>query len=140
MNPQTVRTSGDGIENPEKLLPIESTFKRSQKLSSTSSIDADKIDKLGKEYLSKQFEKSSHQILYNPTVSDSQATNYPPPKLPKGKKFYLIPKLVTPNRQIQALRNRKLNLILMEPYKVSLCRSRNTVNDMSRNLQPSIYK
>lgn len=119
MNPQAVRTSGDGTENPEKSQPIESTFKRSQRSSTNSSVDADKIDKLGKEYLTKQFEKSSqHQILYNPTVSDSQALNYPPPVQPKGKRFYLIPKLVTPKSSIQALKNRKLNLVLMEPYKV----------------------
>lgn len=120
MNFQSVRTSGDGVENPEKTT-LETTFKRTQKTSSTSSVDADKIDKLGKEYLTKQFQSSSshHQILYNPTTSDSQKFNYPPAVQPKGKRFYLIPKLVTPKTSIQTLKNRKLNLVLMEPYRVS---------------------
>jgi hypothetical protein len=80
---------------------------------------------LGKDYLSKQFHSSSshHQILYNPTLSsaeNSQNFNYPPPIQPKGKKFFLIPKLVTPKSSVQSLKNRKLNLVLMEPYRVSI--------------------
>lgn len=120
MNFQSVRTSGDGVENPEKTT-LETTFKRTQKTSSTSSVD-DKIDKLGKEYLAKQLQSTSisshHQILYNPTASDSQSFNYPPPVQPKGKRFYLIPKLV-PKSSVASLKNRKLNLVLMEPYRVS---------------------
>lgn len=121
MNFQSVRTSGDGKEEAEKTT-LETTFKRTQKTSSTSSVDADKIDKLGKDYLTKQFQSSSlshHQILYNPTTSDSQKFNFPPAVQPKGKRFYLIPKLVTPKSSLQTLKNRKLNLILMEPYRVS---------------------
>lgn len=121
MNFQSVRTSGDGTENPEKAA-LETTFKRTQKSSTSSVDDKDKIDKLGKSYLTKQFQSSSshHQILYNPTTSDSQSFNYPPPVQPKGKRFYLIPKLVTPKSSVQSLKNRKLNLVLMEPYRVAI--------------------
>lgn len=114
MSSASVRTQGDGTEHPE----VTTTEVRSKGVvRKGSSVDADKIDKLGKDYLSKQ---TTSSILYDPRPSDNQNYNYPPPVQPKGKRFYLIPKLVKQSEIPQAsLKNRKLNLILMEPYKVS---------------------
>lgn len=117
---QQVRTQGDGIENTETT-QIERTFKSTPK---QSSVEANNnINKLGKEYLSKQTTSTS-TILYDPTTDQSQlSVNYPPPVVPKGKRFYLIPKLVkqSPDASRLGLKNRKLNLVLMEPYRVSSC-------------------
>lgn len=113
MNSAAVRTQGDGIENPEAKL-TEGTHKTIRK----HSVEAENIDKLGKEYLSKQ--TTSATILYDPTGTENQNFNYPPPIQPKGKRFYLIPKLVKQAEVSRGgLKNRKLNLILMEPYRVS---------------------
>lgn len=114
MSYSAVRTQGDGTEHPETTT-TEVHHKIAQK---KPSIDADKIDKLGKEYLSKQ--TTSASILYDPTNSEnSSPTNYPPAVLPKGKRFYLIPKLVKQSEESgKCLKNRKLNLVLMEPYRV----------------------
>lgn len=112
MSSASVRTQGDGTEHPD----VTTTEVRSKGVvRKGSSVDADKIDKLGKDYLSKQ---TTSSILYDPRPSDNQNYNYPPPVQPKGKRFYLIPKLVKQSELPQAsLKNRKLNLILMEPYK-----------------------
>lgn len=114
MSSESVRTQGDGTEHPE-VTTSDVGYKRAAR--KTSSADDDRIDKLGKDYLSKQ---TTSSILYDPTPSDSQNYNYPPPVQPKGKRFYLIPKLVKQSEFPKgALKNRKLNLVLMEPYKVS---------------------
>lgn len=115
MNSEAIRTQGDGTESPDHTATQEATSKNAPK---SASADADKIDKLGKQYLSKQFQSTS-SILYDPTNSETQNFNYPPPVQPKGKRFYLIPKLVQPKSSPVSIRNRKLNLVLMEPYRVS---------------------
>lgn len=113
MSSGTVRTQGDGTEHPDTTT-TEVHYKSAPK---KSSADADKIDKLGKEYLSKQ---TTSSILYDPTNSENQSFNYPPAVLPKGKRFYLIPKLMKQSEVSgKCLKNRKLNLVLMEPYRVS---------------------
>lgn len=113
MSSEAVRTQGDGTEHPD--VTADSSFK---KLSQSSSVAADNIDKLGKEYLSKQ---TTSSILYDPSPADkNQSFNYPPAVQPRGKRFYLIPKMVKSSEESRgALKNRKLNLVLMEPYKVS---------------------
>lgn len=115
MNSAAVRTQGDGIEHD---VIAETTFKKPQvgakHLDQSKSGDA--IDKLGKDYLSKQ---TTSSILYDP--SDKAAINFPIATLPKGKKFFLIPKLVKTTESRSGLKNRKLNLVLMEPYRVSGC-------------------
>lgn len=116
MNSAAVRTQGDGIENPDVTTP-EVPSKNAVK--STSVVD-DNIDKLGKEFLSKQFQSTSSIVRINPLNSESQNYNYPPPTQPKGKRFYLIPKLIkSSTAKINSLKNKKLNLVLMEPYRVS---------------------
>lgn len=113
MSSVSVRTQGDGTEHPD-VTTSEVGYKKQEP--KTSSGDADKIDKLGKDYLSKQ---TTSSILYDPTHSENQSFNYPPPVQPKGKRFYLIPKLAKQSELPQgALKNRKLNLVLIEPYKV----------------------
>lgn len=108
----SLRTQGDGIENSE-VKTTEGTHKTIRK----PSIEADNIDKLGKDYLSKQ--TTSATILYDPTGTENQNFNYPPAIHPKGKRFYLIPKLVKQTELSRGgLKNRKLNLVLMEPYRV----------------------
>lgn len=111
-NSSAVRTQGDGTESPE-VGPSEATFKKHSKASSDR---GEKIDKLGKDYLSKQ---QTSTILYDPAKVDKESYNFPPPVLPKGKRFYLIPKLVKHPEAARGLKNRKLNLVLMEPYRVS---------------------
>lgn len=111
MNSAAVRTQGDGTENPE-VKTTEGTHKTVRK----PSVEAKNIDKLGKDYLSKQ---TTSTILYDPTGTENQNFNYPPPIQPKGKRFYLIPKLVKQAETARGgLKNRKLNLVLMEPYRV----------------------
>ncbi|CRL08161.1 CLUMA_CG020913, isoform B [Clunio marinus] len=106
------RTSGDGTENPSKLLN-EGTFNSLPKTTSTNEHD---IDKLGKQYLSKQFQSTS-SILYDPSDAESDSFNFPKPVQPKGKRFYLIPKLKSLRKPEVPLKDRKLNLVLMEPYR-----------------------
>lgn len=114
MSSVSVRTQGDGTEHPDV---TTSDVGYKSIVRKASSIDADKIDKLGKDYLAKQ---TTSSILYDPTPSENQSFNYPPPVQPKGKRFYLIPKLVKQSElPHSSLKNRKLNLVLMEPYKVS---------------------
>lgn len=109
---QAVRTQGDGNESPDTRPEV--TVKSINK----PAVEPANIDKLGKEYLAKQFQSTS-TILYNPTTSTEENFNFPPAVQPKGKRFYLIPKLA-PSRSTTpaSLRNRKLNLVLMEPYRV----------------------
>lgn len=113
MSSGAVRTAADGTEHPDTIT-TEVHYKKAPK---KPSIDADKIDKLGKDYLAKQ---TTSSILYDPTNSENQSFNYPPAVLPKGKRFYLIPRLVKQSEDSRrSLKNRKLNLVLMEPYRVS---------------------
>lgn len=115
MNSAAVRTQGDGIENSE-VKTTEGTHKVVRKASVEAKSVAN-IDKLGKDYLSKQ--TTSATILYDPTGTEDQNFNYPPAVQPKGKRFYLIPKLVKQNQLTAGgLKNRKLSLVLMEPYRV----------------------
>lgn len=115
MNSAAIRTSGDGTESPEASL-VEA--KKSFICLESSSESAVRIDKLGKEYLTKQFQSTS-SILYNPSSSENKTLNYPLPIEPNGKRFYLIPR-IAPSKSLPAsLKNRKPTLILMEPYRVS---------------------
>jgi hypothetical protein len=107
----SVRTCGDGTENPE-VLEISKTTQRKQ----SSSQNEEEINLLGKRYLSKQMKSSSQILLVNPS-STTSAENFPLPVEPNGKRFYLIPKLVSKPQSVLT-KNRKLNLVLMEPYKV----------------------
>lgn len=112
---QAVRTQGDGNESPDTT-PEVTTKSNNKQPTAAENLN---IDKLGKEYLAKQFQSTS-SILYNPSASESESFNYPPPVHPKGKRFYLIPKLAPCKSLTPAsLKNRKLNLVLMEPYRVN---------------------
>lgn len=115
MSSGSVRTQGDGTDHPD-VITVDVNYK---KVSNSSSIAADNIDKLGKEYLSKQ---TTSSILYDPSpCENNQSFNYPPPIQPKGKRFYMIPKLVKSAEESRGtLKNRKLNLVLMEPYRVNI--------------------
>lgn len=117
MNSEAIRTQGDGNESPD--ITPEATHKSIAQAVQKAEDNNNKLDKLGRQYLSKQFQSTS-SILYNPTNTTDQTFNYPPPVEPKGKRFYLIPKLVhTTTAKPLSLRNKKLNLVLMEPYRVS---------------------
>jgi hypothetical protein len=115
MNPEAIRTQGDGIEHD---VTTEATHKRpaASAGASQASKSGDAIDKLGKDYLSKQ---TTSSILFDPSNQASSSISFPLATLPKGKKFYLIPKLFKTPESRSGLKNRKLNLVLMEPYRVS---------------------
>lgn len=114
MNTSALRTQGDGIENPDVAGSTESSAKIHRK----TSADDSKIEKLGKEYLAKQ-QTTSTTILFDPHQTDSGKYNFPPPVQPKGKRFYFIPKLAQQSEVSRGLKKRQLNLVLIEPYKVS---------------------
>lgn len=107
-----IRTSGDGTENPDKLPETSKSD-----VGSSSSQNVEQINMLGKQYLSKQMKSSSQLLLVNPSDTTS-ALNFPLPIEPQGKRFYLIPKLAAKSPSV-LLKNRKQNLILIEPYKVN---------------------
>jgi hypothetical protein len=107
-----IRTSGDGTENPE----LPETSKSVER--KTSAQNDERLNLLGKQYLSKQMKSSSQILLVNPSATTS-AENFPLPIEPVGKRFYLIPKLVSKPQSVLT-KNRKLNLVLMEPYKVCI--------------------
>lgn len=112
MNSHSIRTQGDGTEHPEILLEINRKVSR-------SSVDGEKVDKLGKQYLTKKIQSSS-SLLYNSSLNQENVANFPREVKPNGKKFFLIPKLIPPKSSELNLRNKRPKLILMEPYKVSL--------------------
>lgn len=109
-----IRTQGDGIENPEVVVET----RRKSMRSTSSAEDSEKVDKLGKQLLSKKIQSSSSSSFYS-SLSQSQVnvTNYPPEVKPIGKKFYLIPKLI-PNHNTLPKIPKTPKLIIMEPYKV----------------------
>lgn len=114
---QAVRTQGDGNESPDTTAEVTTTKSNNKQPTAAEDLN---IDKLGREYLAKQVQSTS-SILYNPSASESESFNYPPPVQPKGKRFYLIPKLAPCKSWTPAsLKNRKLNLVLMEPYRVNI--------------------
>jgi hypothetical protein len=118
MNSEAIRTQGDGIEHSSQD-NSETTRKKSQEsvrrlqVNETGGV----IEKLGKEYLLKQ---TTSSILFDPSNIHKSPSNFPAATVPKGKKFFLIPKLVNAGEPRSGLKNRKLNLILMEPYRVIL--------------------
>lgn len=115
-----IRTQGDGIENPETIVE---TRRRSNRSSSSLQEDTEKVERLGKQFLSKKIQSSSSSSSFYspPSLSQSHVvvSNFPPEVKPIGKKFYLIPKLVstTQNRSL-SLKPKIPKLIIMEPYKV----------------------
>jgi hypothetical protein len=117
MNTPTIRTQGDGTEYPEGQSAPE-TGRKVLRSTSSSAADSEKVDKLGKQYLSKKIQSSSSSI-YNSIGQPELVHNFPREVTPKGKKFFLIPKLVPPKTGL-SLRNRNPKLILLEPYRVSL--------------------
>lgn len=78
MSSEAVRQAGDGTEHPDGI-SVDVAYK---KATQTTSVAANNIDKLGKEYLSKQ---TTSSILYDPSPSE-KSFNYPPPVVP-GKLF-----------------------------------------------------
>ncbi|KAG5673347.1 hypothetical protein PVAND_003405 [Polypedilum vanderplanki] len=108
-----VRTQGDGREYPEETV-IET--KRKTQRSTSSAPDSEKIDKLGKQYLSKKIQSSATSI-YNPIGQQELVHNFPREVTPKGKKFYLIPKLVPKSSSNLKIKNKNPKLILLEPYR-----------------------
>lgn len=112
MNTSALRTQGDGTESPD----VAETA--AAKIHRKPSADDSKIEKLGKEYLAKQ-QTTSTTILFDPHQTDSGKYNFPPPVEPKGKRFYFIPKLAKQSEVNRGLKKRQLNLVLIEPYKVS---------------------
>lgn len=122
MTSHPVRTSADGAENPEV---VQETSRKV----SRSSIDGEKVDKLGKQYLFKKIQ-SSPSLIYNLSVNQEALINFPREVKPKGKKFYLIPKLIPSKTTDFSLKNKSPKLILMEPYKVShfIILSRSMIN------------
>lgn len=115
MNTSALRTQGDGTESPDVAGSAESS---AAKIHRKPSADDSKIEKLGKEYLAKQ-QTTSTTILFDPHQTDSGKFNFPPPVQPKGKRFYFIPKLAQQSEVSRGLKKRQLNLVLIEPYKVS---------------------
>lgn len=114
MNASALRTQGDGTESPDHACLTETLSKSQRK----TSADDSQIEKLGKEYLAKQ--TTSTTILFDPHQVDSGNFNFPPPVQPKGKRFYFIPKLAQQSEVNRGLKKRQLNLVLIEPYKVSI--------------------
>lgn len=114
MNTSALRTQGDGTESPDVAGPSEAT-----KIQRKPSVEDSQIEKLGKEYLATQ-QTTSTTILFDPHQTDSGKFNFPPPVQPKGKRFYFIPKLAQQSEVNRGLKKRHLNLVLIEPYKVSL--------------------
>jgi hypothetical protein len=113
MNNETIRTQGDGIDHTINESG-EAACKTPQKnFQGNQSVDS--IEKLGKEYLLKH---TTSSILFDPSKQAVAPANFPTATLPKGKKFFLIPKLVNTPEPRSGLKNRRLNLILMEPYRV----------------------
>lgn len=112
-----IRTQGDGIENPEVVVET----RRKSMRSTSSAEETEKVDKLGKQLLSKKIQSSSSSSSSSFYSSLSQAqvnvTNYPPEVKPIGKKFYLIPKLISHNNTLPK-KPKTPKLIIMEPYKV----------------------
>ena len=106
----SIREQGDGTECPEILAET------SRKASRSSFIDKE-VDKLGKKYLKEKIQSSS-SLLYDSSVVNLSVVNFPRQVQPKGKKFYLIPKLIPPKSAELHLKNKSPRLILMEPYKV----------------------
>lgn len=114
MNSSALRTQGDGTESPDASETAASKIQRKP------SVEDTKIEKLGKEYLAKQ-QTTSTTILFDPhQTTDSGKYNFPPPVQPKGKRFYFIPKLAQQSEVNRSLKKRHLNLVLIEPYKVSI--------------------
>lgn len=110
-----IRTQGDGIENPE----ITTEARRRSVKSTSSTEDTEKVDRLGKQFLSKKIQSSSSLSFYNPSLqSQSVVNNFPPEVKPNGKRFFLIPKLIPKKTNLLA-KPKAPKLIIMEPYKVS---------------------
>lgn len=115
-----IRTQGDGVENPEAVFETHSRSNRS-----TSSVeDTEKVDRLGKQLLSKKIQSSSSSSSFysQPSLSQSHVvvSNFPPEVKPNGKKFYLIPKLISSQNKSLTLKPKIPKLIIMEPYKVRI--------------------
>lgn len=115
-----IRTQGDGTENPE----VTQETRTRKALRSTSSnddnINDNNLKSLGREFISKKIQSSSStSSYYNPTVQQDNVINFPREVKPKGKKFYLIPKLITKGNNLTLVKNKTPKLILMEPYRVS---------------------
>lgn len=110
-----IRTQGDGVENPEVVVET----RRKSMRSTSSAEETEKVDKLGKQLLSKKIQSSSSSSSLYSSLSHSQVnvTNYPPEVKPTGKKFYLIPKLISQRNSLPKI-PRTPKLIIMEPYKV----------------------
>lgn len=127
MNTSALRTQGDGTESPDLAGVAEQSSKNQRK----TSADDSQIEKLGKEYLAKQ-QTTSTTILFDPHQSSSGSFNFPPPVQPKGKRFYFIPKLAQQSEVNRGLKKRQLNLVLIEPYKV-------TILDLTGSCYPNVY-
>lgn len=111
-----IRTQGDGNENPEI---VHESQRRSMK-STSSTEDTEKVDRLGKQFLSKKFQSSSSSSFYSSSLQSQKAvSNFPPEIKPIGKKFFLIPKLIAPKFTSSSNKPKSPKLIIMEPYKVS---------------------
>lgn len=113
-----IRTEGDGIENPSE---ATETSRRSLK-STSSAEDTEKVDRIGKQFLTKKFQSSSSSTsFFSPSLQTANiaVSNFPPEIKPAGKKFFLIPKLIAPTRSnVLPLKPKVPKLIMMEPYKV----------------------
>lgn len=103
----SMRTEGDGVENTS-VASVTEVIK-------TVTITQDKkninLDNLGRDFLNKQ---SHTSLLYNPSAEAN--INFPLPVEPKGKKFYLIPKLHQ-TKASTMLKNKSPKFLPFEPYK-----------------------
>ncbi|CAO1437032.1 unnamed protein product [Diamesa serratosioi] len=108
--PMSLRTEGDGVENTS-VASVAEVIK-------TVTITQDKkninLDNLGRDFLNKQ---SHTSLLYNPSAEAN--INFPLPVEPKGKKFYLIPKLHQ-TKATTMLKNKSPKFLPFEPYKAAV--------------------